>query len=41
MNVADVDNVTEVIDKIIDTFGRIDAVINNAGIDYTLWQLMK
>jgi NAD(P)-dependent dehydrogenase (short-subunit alcohol dehydrogenase family) len=36
MNVADVDNVTEVIDKIIDTFGRIDAVINNAGIDYTL-----
>lgn len=36
MNVADVDNVTEVIDKIIDKFGRIDAVINNAGIDYTL-----
>jgi NAD(P)-dependent dehydrogenase (short-subunit alcohol dehydrogenase family) len=36
MNVADVDNVTEVIDTIIDTFGRIDAVINNAGIDYTL-----
>ncbi len=36
MNVADVDNVTEVIDKIVDTFGRIDAVINNAGIDYTL-----
>jgi NAD(P)-dependent dehydrogenase (short-subunit alcohol dehydrogenase family) len=36
MNVADVDNVTEVIDKIVDTFGRIDAVINNAGIDYTM-----
>ena len=36
MNVADVNNVTEVVDKIIDTFGRIDAVINNAGIDYTL-----
>ena len=36
MNVADVDNVTEVIDKIVDTFGRIDAVVNNAGIDYTL-----
>lgn len=36
MNVADVNNVTEVIDKIVDTFGRIDAVINNAGIDYTL-----
>jgi len=36
MNVADVDNVIEVVDKIIDTFGRIDAVINNAGIDYTL-----
>lgn len=36
MNVTDVDNVTEVIDRIIDTFGRIDAVINNAGIDYTL-----
>lgn len=36
MNVADVDNVTKVIDQIIDQFGRIDAVINNAGIDYTL-----
>lgn len=36
MNVADVNNVVEVMDKIIDTFGRIDAVINNAGIDYTL-----
>lgn len=36
MNVADVDNVIEVVDKIMDTFGRIDAVINNAGIDYTL-----
>ena len=36
MNVADVNNVIEVIDQIVDTFGRIDAVINNAGIDYTL-----
>jgi NAD(P)-dependent dehydrogenase (short-subunit alcohol dehydrogenase family) len=36
MNVADVNSVTETIDKIVDTFGRIDAVINNAGIDYTL-----
>ena len=36
MNVADVDSVTETIDKIIDKFGRIDAVINNAGVDHTL-----
>src|SRR5205085_1359234 len=36
MNVADVDNVHRVIDNIIDKFGRIDAVINNAGIDYTM-----
>ena len=36
MNVADVDNVIKVIDQIIDKFGRIDAVINNAGIDYTM-----
>ena len=36
MNVADVDSVAKAIDQIIDKFGRIDAVINNAGIDYTL-----
>ena len=36
MNVSDVDSVTKTIDAIIDKFGRIDAVINNAGIDYTL-----
>lgn len=35
MNVADEKNVEEVIGKIIEEFGRIDAVINNAGIDYT------
>lgn len=35
MNVADEKNVEEVIEKIIEEFGRIDAVINNAGIDYT------
>ncbi|HEX8358330.1 MAG TPA: SDR family oxidoreductase [Segetibacter sp.] len=36
MNVADVNSVTEAIDQIIDQFGRIDAVINNAGIDFTM-----
>jgi len=36
MNVADENSVTEVIDQIIDKYGRIDAVINNAGIDYTM-----
>ena len=36
MNVADVNNVEEVIRQIIDKYGRIDAVINNAGIDYTM-----
>ena len=36
MNVADVDNVEQVIDEIIKKHGKIDAVVNNAGIDYTL-----
>ncbi len=36
MNVADQKNVEEVINKIIEKHGRIDAVINNAGIDYTM-----
>jgi len=36
MNVADVENVEKVINQIIEKHGRIDAVINNAGIDYTL-----
>jgi NAD(P)-dependent dehydrogenase (short-subunit alcohol dehydrogenase family) len=36
MNVADVNNVETVIEQIINDFGRIDAVINNAGIDYTM-----
>jgi NAD(P)-dependent dehydrogenase (short-subunit alcohol dehydrogenase family) len=36
MNVAEVDNVEQVIKQIIEKHGRIDAVINNAGIDYTL-----
>lgn len=36
MNVADVNNVEQVIQQIIDKHGRIDAVINNAGIDYTM-----
>jgi len=36
MNVAEVDNVEQVINQIIEKHGRIDAVINNAGIDYTL-----
>lgn len=35
MNVADEKNVEEVIQKIIDEYGHIDAVINNAGIDFT------
>lgn len=35
MNVADEKNVEEVILKIIDEYGHIDAVINNAGIDFT------
>lgn len=36
MNVADQKNVEEVINQIIEKHGRIDAVINNAGIDYTM-----
>ena len=36
MNVADVENVTNVINEIISKHGRIDVVINNAGIDYTM-----
>jgi NADP-dependent 3-hydroxy acid dehydrogenase YdfG len=35
MNVGDEKNVEEVIQKIIKEYGHIDAVINNAGIDYT------
>ena len=36
MNVADENNVQQVIQQIIDKHGKIDVVINNAGIDYTL-----
>jgi NAD(P)-dependent dehydrogenase (short-subunit alcohol dehydrogenase family) len=36
MNVADEKNVEEVIGQIIGKYGKIDAVVNNAGIDYTL-----
>lgn len=36
MNVADAKNVEEVLQEIIDQYGKIDVVINNAGIDYTL-----
>lgn len=36
MNVADEKMVEKVINQIIDKYGKIDAVINNAGIDYTL-----
>jgi NAD(P)-dependent dehydrogenase (short-subunit alcohol dehydrogenase family) len=36
MNVADENNVAKVIDQVIDKYGRIDVVINNAGVDYTL-----
>ena len=35
MNVADEKNVQDVINQIIKDFGKIDVVINNAGIDYT------
>ena len=35
MNVGDEKNVEEVINQIIKEYGKIDAVINNAGIDYT------
>jgi NADP-dependent 3-hydroxy acid dehydrogenase YdfG len=35
MNVGDEKNVEEVISEIIDEYGHIDAVINNAGIDFT------
>ncbi len=35
MNVADEKNVQEVIRQVIDKHGKIDAVINNAGVDYT------
>jgi NADP-dependent 3-hydroxy acid dehydrogenase YdfG len=36
MNVADPNSVQAVIQKIIDKYKKIDAVINNAGIDFTL-----
>jgi len=36
LNVADESNVQSVIRQIIDKYSKIDAVINNAGIDYTL-----
>ena len=36
MNVADENNVQQVIQQIMDKYGKIDVVINNAGIDYTL-----
>lgn len=35
MDVTDKDNVTNVIEQLIEKYGRIDAVINNAGVDYT------
>ncbi|HXL58632.1 MAG TPA: SDR family oxidoreductase [Chitinophagaceae bacterium] len=35
MNVTDEKNVQEVIRQVIDRHGKIDAVINNAGVDYT------
>lgn len=35
MNVTDEKNVEEVVKKIIDEYGQIDALINNAGIDFT------
>lgn len=35
MNVADEKNVQDVINEVIKDFGKIDVVINNAGIDYT------
>src|SRR3954447_21428944 len=36
MNIADESSVKKVIQQIIDKYQKIDAVINNAGIDYTL-----
>ncbi|MDB5191327.1 MAG: family NAD(P)-dependent oxidoreductase [Segetibacter sp.] len=36
MNVADEKNVEEVIQQIISAHGRIDVVVNNAGVDHTL-----
>jgi len=36
MNVADQKNVEEVIKNVVDKYGRIDAVINNDGVDVTL-----
>ena len=36
MDVADEQDVQQAIQQIIDKYGKIDVVINNAGIDYTL-----
>jgi NAD(P)-dependent dehydrogenase (short-subunit alcohol dehydrogenase family) len=36
MNVADEQNVQQMIQQIISKYGKIDVVINNAGIDHTL-----
>ena len=36
MNVADENNVQQVVQQIINKYGKIDVLINNAGIDYTL-----
>lgn len=36
MNVADEKNVQQVMQQIIDKYGKIDVLVNNAGIDYTL-----
>lgn len=36
LDVGDESQVNEAIGRVLDSFGRIDAIVNNAGVDYTL-----
>lgn len=38
LDVSDADSVAELADYVADTFGKLDSLINNAGINYDTWQ---